>query len=336
MTEILSEPLDSPAAWRADDFQSLADIRQPFSVEEIDDLRQALAGVRGRDPLTLTKADFPLPVLGARLEALRRELEGGRGFGLFSGLPVQDWSEQECATALWGLGLYVGTAMPQDKAGALIHHVRDTGQSTKGAANVRGFQTDEELDFHNDGADVFMLLCRKTAPEGGVSRLASAVSAFNEVCRRRPDLAEVLQQPFHFDARAQSPWDDKLQSIPIFTYHAGYLNALYKRGYITLAQRFDDTPPLTTAQTEALDLLDAILREPGFSLQFELEPGDLEVGNNFTTFHARTKYVDAEDPAERRHMLRLWLSLPDGRALPPEFARTREFGPTYALRNSAN
>ena len=46
--------------------------------------------------------------------------------------------------------------------------------------------------------------------------------------------------------------------MPIFNFHAGYLNVLYQREYIDLALRFPQVPALTQQQTEALDLLDAI------------------------------------------------------------------------------
>ena len=37
-------------------------------------------------------------------------------------------------------------------------------------------------------------------------------------------------------------------------------------------------------------------------------------------WHARTAFKDWPDPGRRRHLLRLWLSLPDGIELPPVFA----------------
>jgi hypothetical protein len=35
--------------------------------------------------------------------------------------------------------------------------------------------------------------------------------------------------------------------------------------------------------------------------------------------HDRTAFVDHDDPAARRHLLRLWLSVEGDRALPPKF-----------------
>jgi hypothetical protein len=50
--------------------------------------------------------------------------------------------------------------------------------------------------------------------------------------------------------------------------------------------------------------------------------------------HSRTTYRDHDDPALKRHLLRVWITLPNGRPLPPEFETTREFGHTYARRQA--
>ena len=42
----------------------------------------------------------------------------------------------------------------------------------------------------------------------------------------------------------------------------------------------------------------------------ELAAGDIQWLSNHTVLHARTAYEDDPDPARRRHLLRLWLSLP--------------------------
>ena len=42
-----------------------------------------------------------------------------------------------------------------------------------------------------------------------------------------------------------------------------------------VAQRFDEVPRLTAKQREALDLLEAVMEEPGMALEFDLRPGDM-------------------------------------------------------------
>jgi hypothetical protein len=45
---------------------------------------------------------------------------------------------------------------------------------------------------------------------------------------------------------------------------------------------------------------------------------------NHSLLHDRTAFVDHPDSAKRRHLLRLWLSLPGDRHLPPVF--TQRYG----------
>jgi hypothetical protein len=334
MTEILKQPLDSPAAWRAADFGDSQPWRQELDAAAADEVAAAVlhAKATAKPRESLTAEDFPLPTVGARLAALAKELEGGLGFAYVAGFPTERFSDADNDVMMWGLGQYFGVPEPQDKAGALLHVVTDTGAKVDGTANIRGFQTSEEQTFHTDGGDVAALMCLRQAKSGGISRIASSTAIFNEIARLRPDLAQVLQEPFHFDSRAQNPWDVQVQSVPIFTYHDGHLNALYKRRYVELAQRFEDVARLSEAQIEAMDMVDAIALDPAFHLEYQMQPGDLSFVNNFTCFHSRTRYVDQDDPAQRRRMLRLWLTLDQGRPLPPIFGETREWGVTYERR----
>ncbi len=50
-----------------------------------------------------------------------------------------------------------------------------------------------------------------------------------------------------------------------------------------------------------------------------LEPGDIQIINNYTTLHARTEYVDHDD-GRKRFLLRMWLNLPNHVQLSPDFA----------------
>ena len=160
----------------------------------------------------------------------------------------------------------------------------------------------------------------------------SAAEVFNEIVRRRPDLAAVLQEDFWMDARGQRPDGARCQVLPVYTWHEGYLSILLKPEYIYSAQRFDEVPRLTGAQREALELFHRVTREPGIALEFDLRPGDVLLASNHTIMHGRTEFEDLPDPAHRRHMLRLWLTIPNGRSLPPHYADTREYAQTYRQR----
>ena len=335
MTHYLQKPLNSPAAWHGRDLVGRDDWILSLERSHVEELETALAAVveRGLDPVQITAADFPLPTLSSLCRQMRSELEGGRGFVVLRGLPVQHFSAAQIARMFWGLGTHVGSAEPQDGAGNLLHHVRDTGMDLD-KHDVRAYQTNRAIGYHNDGADVFLLLCVQAARHGGRTRLVSSAAVFNEILARRDDLARILQEPFYFDARGQqAPGRPPYQLVPIFNFHAGYLNVLYKREYIDLALRFPQVPALSEQQIEALDLLDEVCDE--LALEFEVRPGEILIVNNYDLLHARSAYRDQGPGAQKRHMLRLWVSIPNGRPLPPIFATTREFCHSFARRQAS-
>jgi len=89
------------------------------------------------------------------------------------------------------------------------------------------------------------------------------------------------------------------------------------RGYIDSAQRFPDAPRLTDRMNAALDFMEAVSIRPEVSFDFDLMPGDIELVNNYCTFHSRTEFDDYDELEKKRHMLRAWLSVPNSRPLPP-------------------
>src|SRR5690606_24294105 len=125
----------------------------------------------------------------------------------------------------------------------------------------------------------------------------------------------------------------RVQTVPILNFFEGRLSALYKRRYLRLAQELPGVPRWTQPQAEAIELVEEICNDPQIQLSFSMEPGDIQVGNNYSILHARTKYQDHDEPERRRHLLRAWVTLPNGRPLPPVFGQTREFGTSYERRH---
>jgi hypothetical protein len=322
---------NDPAYWNAADLAGREDWRLALSTEATRELETATQTLADKRPPEITLDDLKLPHCQKLMGKIRGVLENGPGLVLLDGLPAFEWSSETIINAFWLLGLHLGHPHPQDADGKLIHDVRDTGADIN-KENVRIYQTNLEQEFHNDGGDVFMLLCRRKAKAGGRSRMASVPALFAEIQNRRPDLAEVLTQPFYFDARGQQlPGRPPVQKVPLITLHDGRPYALQKRAYIRFAQRFDDVPRLTNLQIEALDLLDALCADPEFQFSYEMESGQIAIGLNHVTLHARDSYEDFDNLDDRRHMVRLWLGLPNGPSLPDHYRDTREFGPLFDI-----
>lgn len=330
----VTTPVQSPAAWRGSDLSNSEEWTRVVSPAEVAELDACL---NAHDPHTvtvtqLTRDAFPLSGWRETVHCILECMETGRGFLRLRGLPVARWGEDRTRLALWAIGTHLGWAESQDGAGSLMHDVRDTGRAFGADDNIRYFQTRQAIDLHNDGADIFALACLRQGNSGGTSRIVSAVEVFNEVARRRPDLAAVLQQDFHVDARGQRTDGARCQVIPIYAFAEGQITILLKLAYIDSAQRFDEVPRLSEQQQQALELLAQVMDEHGMALEFDLAPGDVLFASNHVTLHGRSAFTDPSAGDAGRHMLRLWLTIPNGRPLPPHYADTREFAATYARR----
>jgi len=312
-----------PAIWTGPEMAARRDWTLIWSAAEIAEIEAAAAplAASGADIATLAASDFPLPTLAPRLARIRAEVLRGRGFVLLRGLPVETWPLRLSATAFVGLGAHLGTAVSQNAQGHLLGHVRDLGLRSDDPA-VRIYQTAERQTFHTDSCDIVALLCLQTARSGGDSALLSSGAVWNEMCRRRPDLARCLLQSIATDRRAEVPPGAlPYFTIPVYSWFEDELSVIYQRQYIDSAQRFADAPRLVPEQVQALDLFDAICNDPEFHFLMTLQRGDMQLVHNHTMLHDRTAFTDHPEPERRRHLLRLWLAPADARPLPPVFAQ---------------
>lgn len=295
-----------------------------FTQDEIRELEQAASKWDKEHSSQSTEKiiirDFELPTLRPKILKIREELLRGRGFSLLRGLPVSNYSERESAIIFCGIGSEIGSARPQNAAGHLLGHVRDAGLASTDP-NVRIYQTKERQTFHTDSTDVVGLLCLNTAQQGGLSLLVSSNTIFNEMRKRRPDLAELLMEPIATDRRGETPKGMlPYYRIPVFNYFEGYLTSIYQRQYIESAQRFEDAPRLTAKHIEALDLYDELANSHELNFSMALEKGDIQFVYNHALLHDRTGFEDWPEPGRKRHLLRLWFTVAGDRPLPPVFA----------------
>jgi hypothetical protein len=317
----LPPAIGGSSAWYGPNVADRADWVETLSPAELGEIECASQRLARKDIdwQTISHDVFPLPMLTRRLSRVLHEVLEGRGFVLLRGLPVKQWSRRLSAIAFLGLGLHWGSLRSQNRHGHLLGHVRDLGLSSRDP-NVRIYQTSERQNYHTDSCDVVGLLCLQPAKSGGLSSLVSSVTMFNEMRKRRPDLARLLFEPIETDRRGEVPVGQKpFFCIPVFNFHAGLLSTVYQRSYIESARRFPDVPPLTQEKIEALDLFDQLANDPGLNFRMELQAGDLQLVHNHTLLHDRTAFEDWPEPERKRHLLRLWLAPQTARPLPSVF-----------------
>ena len=333
MAMMTMQAIAGPEAWRGEDLaRSTNWIREipPLVVAELEMALRAVErrGLAWRD---IRREDFVMPVGARFLADVSHELEHGRGVVLLRRLPVERFSEEELKQIYWGLGLHLGTPRGQNAQGELIGEVRDEVRrygdvhqpgvpQAPGAPVTSRYKarSNGPLRFHTDRADAVGLLCVRKARAGGISKVVSTVTIYNEILRRRPDLHALLCQDYVRTREGEEVGGERtVYALPVFGVRDGRFTSQYSRTFVEAAQRLPGVPPLSTAQNEALDLLAEIAEEQCFRMT--LEPGDIQLLNNHVTYHGRTAYEDDDGFDSDRLLYRLWLSMPNSRALPPGF-----------------
>ena len=320
--DLLPDKIDIPAAWTGK--KMLVNKDQwliQLNPEDISDLENAAACFLSlnKDIGEITKEDFPLARFSKHLEKLQQKLIHGIGVEVIRGLPIETYSQELAATIFCGIGSHLGSARSQNAQGHILGHVRDTGANAADP-KTRIYQTSARQTFHTDSADVVGLLCLREAKEGGLSLLVSAISIYNRMLSERPDLLTLLFDPIATDRRGEIPEGEKpYMEIPPLSWHDGKLTVFYQRQYIDSAQRFEGAMRLTAKHIEALDMFDALANDAELHFGMQLQAGDMQFVYNHSQLHDRTGFVDWPDPNYRRHLLRLWLSIPGDRTLPDSF-----------------
>jgi len=314
------DSFDGPRAWTAGDFSGPPDWVLPFREEARQEFKAAIAHARQRraETASLTREDFPLPSFAPTAAEIRRRLHDGCGFVVLRGLAPDDYAEDEVRLLYAGLGTHLGTILPQNLRGDMLYSVRDEGirvEAEYGRTGVRFSKSSAAFDFHTDSPsrvagntpDAIGLLVLRTAKAGGDSALVSGYALHNILRERRPDILERLYQPFWVDRRAElPPGEEPVLPVPVFAFD-GRLTLRYLRFNITKGQEWKGEP-LTTADLEALDVFEEVMRQPDVAARIPLERGDIQLISNTFLLHSRTSYEDYAEPDLKRHYLRLWLA----------------------------
>lgn len=316
---MLTESITDARAWTTTTIDKSSDWYYPVpdtclrALEQLQSDARPLADVRLAEHVHAGCSEALAPV--------RRDLETGRGFAI---LESPRLAPDDAKRLYWIVGQSLGRPFAQNVEGVMLYDVRDTGQDV--AQGARFSVTSYESSFHTDNSfgsgvlDYVGLLCLHTAKAGGRSQVLSGYAVHNEMLARHRDALEVLYQPFHMDRRGGlREGDSATISFPVITSDSltpgpspggrgekgdllfRYLRYWIEAGHEKIGQ------PLTSAQREALDTLDACLARPDLHVEFDLKPGDMYFINNRWTLHNRTAFEDHADAERRRHLVRLWL-----------------------------
>ncbi len=260
-------------------------------------------------------------LLVARATSVRDELIDGRGLTLMSGVDVAAFAADHLAVMFLLFSRLIGSLRTQNAAGHLLGHVTDVGADVTDPT-TRIYQTNKRQTFHTDSTDAVGLLCLRTAKEGGASMVVSVDAAYRRMVRDEPQLAARLFEPVATDRRGEQP-EGELPwfEIPVLSASGDRVTGIYQRQYIDSARRFDAAPRPDDQYIAALDCFDEILNDPRVHAQMTFAPGDMQFVHNHSLLHDRTGFIDHDEPAKRRHLLRVWLSLPGDRELPEVFAQ---------------
>lgn len=315
-------PWSKDLAWLPADLEDGGRWIHRLTPAEVSDVEAALSAAlrAGTTIETLSKETFPLEVLPGTLTVTLNQLENDLGLFVLRGIPVEGYTTEELRLIYWGIGLYMGTAVTQSYKGDVLGDVKDFGQSAT-TSTGRGYMSKHDLGFHTDTADVVALFVLQTAKSGGQSLFCSSVAVADEIARTRPDLFDVLQQPFvHSWKGHEQPGELPYYEQPVFSFEDGRFSSRWLATHIFSAQDLDGVPALTDKQKEAMALVNKLASDPRFHTSMMFEPGDIQFLNNHVIYHARTEFEDWDEPARKRHLLRLWLAVPNSRPLNPSMS----------------
>jgi hypothetical protein len=315
---ILDQRVGGRGAWTRADLQR-SEFHREFPPECLAEIRAVLKLIRGHvmPPHMWTHQEFPFDACRAFMRGIRDILDNGVRFALIDRLPVEEMSVDEAKAIYWALSSMIARPVAQKHnafdPNAFLSDVLDTGLKPLPGSGVRPDRTNVDLLYHNDNAfnhtmpEYVGLLCLNPAKSGGVSRVMSFYTVHNALLAEHREALARLYQPFWIDRQkehdaADTPFIEK----PMFEYDGQQLRARLclhqvKNGYAMRGESVDD-------RTQASILaLEDVFEHESLTLHFTMERGQLQYCNNLETGHSRTEFVDFDDPAQKRHLVRIWL-----------------------------
>lgn len=291
------------------------------SLQEIDDCLSRVKA-RGAAWTDVSARDFPLETLGDWLAEIKAEIATGRGFIVLRGLPAGKYALEDLKRIYWGVGAHFGEPQAQSHLGDTLGSIIDLTDEQPDIFRRRGYNSGGPQTVHTDSSDIVSMLSITVAKSGGASRLTSAHTVHNQMLDHCPGLLDVLYRGFHVrgtDTDAAAGGIDVVSPgrVPVYQYANGWLNAFFVEGYVRRTILAGNVR-LSPVEEAAMQAFMAFANHPDNMTNMLLEPGDMQFLNNRTVFHGRATFEDHPEKSRRRHLLRLWLTMPDWPRMAPE------------------
>lgn len=319
----LSATIEGPSAWVRADIRP-RDWRIELSAACLDEIRRTVDELRAfpLPTIVLGADDFAMPACRQAMAQARATLASGVRFAVVDRLPLAEMSVAEATAIYWLLSSMIARPVAQKLDGTLIYDVLDTGQQALPGSGIRPDKTNTEIRFHNDNAyndsppEYVGLLCLRRALSGGHSRVVSFHTAHNHMLGRCREQVERLYEPFWFDRQREfHPGESPVFAAPVFDDSGAELKARFSIHQINSGYALRGEP-VDQAGRAALNAMLDLFEDEALSVDFDLEPGQIQFVDNRALGHSRTAFVDDPDPAQKRHLVRLWLRNRGRRAYP--------------------
>jgi hypothetical protein len=220
-----------------------------------------------------------------------------------------------------------GEVVNQNNLGDLVSHIKDVGATVEEVLNKgvlqgdnknqtanRPYQSNVELEFHTDLADLAFLLCIEPAKVGGESKIVNSHEVHSYIKFHHPDDLKELHEPYqvmHQD-RAKPDGKNHLINYPVFRDYEGELSSFILRTF-TLITHEKMNLKLSEKRKQALNRVDEVAKK--LCTTFKMNKGDLLIMNNHRTYHGRSAFKGSE-----RYLLRGWVCPPNNHALHPDYS----------------
>ena len=318
----INMPIEGPSVWARRDVRP-EEYRIELSAACLDEIRRAVDEIRAFPLPTILCGpdDFAMPACRREMARVRDILDHGRRFSIVDRLPVAEMNGEEATAIYWLLSSMISRPVAQKLDGTMIYDVLDTGRQALPGSGIRPDKTNIEIRFHNDNAynhtppDYVGLLCLRQAQEGGHSRVVSFHTVHNRLLAVHRDRLQRLYRPFWFDRqREYRPGEAPIFAAPVFE-DIGELRARFSVHQISGGYALNGEPIDGEGEAAIAAMLE-IFDDDGLSVDFDLEPGQMQFVHNRALGHSRTAFVDHPDPDRKRHLVRLWMRDQGRRAYP--------------------